>query len=175
MVTTTVNAASPSRDAVAVPMPSHGERTAVVSRVNGSGPAMVRTAAPITCGGGPPEPSRNEGKNSSSPTACADLADGSSVPSSTPSPTKPTAPISNASATRQAECRDGSPYTGVATISSSTQDTSVATSPTTSEEIANDQRGKPATANRRSTPRSRYEARGPGSIPRPTAPITTVR
>ena len=40
---------------------------------------------------------------------------------------------------------------------------------------ANDQRGNPDAANRRSTPRSRYDAMCTGSMIRPVAPITTVK
>src|SRR5262249_56710355 len=85
-VTTPASAATAASDPVADPRPSHGSRTALVSNVSGSGPAMCRTAEPITSGGGPPAPSRNDGKKISSPTAWADRADGSSGPSSPPMP-----------------------------------------------------------------------------------------
>ena len=77
-VNATVRPARPTSDPVAGPRPSQGPRTALVSSVSGSGPAICRTTAPITCGGGPPAPSRKDGKNSSSPTAWADRAEGSS-------------------------------------------------------------------------------------------------
>ena len=70
---------------VALPRPSQGSRIASVTRVNGSTSATcLQRRRPSRAGGGPPAPSRNDGKNSSSPTAWADRADGSSEPSSTP-------------------------------------------------------------------------------------------
>ena len=88
---------------------------------------------------------------------------------------KATAPSGSATATRHASCTAGTPYTGAATASSSAHATTVVSRPTMSWAIANDQRGKPAAAKRRSTPRSRYEARWTGSITSPVAAITTVR
>ena len=140
---------------MADPSPSHGARTALVSRVSGSGPATVLTTEPITFGGGPPAPSRKDGKKISRPTAWADRAEGSSEPSNTPMLTKATAPSGSATTTRHASCMPGIPYTGAATASSSAQATAVVSSPRMSWAIANDQRGKPGAANRRSTPRSR--------------------
>ena len=75
--------------------------------------------------------------------------------SSTPRLTKATAPSGSATATRHQSCTAGMPYTGTATISSSPQATMTVTCPMMSSATANDQRGKPAAAKRRSTPRSR--------------------
>src|SRR6185437_3555081 len=72
VVATTAIAATTISEPVPCPMPSHGSRTASVSWVSGSGPAMFLTMWPITWGGGPPAPSRNEGEKISSPTAWAD-------------------------------------------------------------------------------------------------------
>src|SRR6185437_13304199 len=154
-VAATASTATAASDPVAEPRPSHGTRTALVSMVSGSGPATARTAEPITCGGGPPAPSRNDGKNSSRPMAWADRADGSSEPSSTPRLTNATAPSGSATATRHQSCMAGMPYTGAATASSRPHATAVVTSPTMSCAAANDHRGNPAAAKRRSTPRSR--------------------
>ncbi len=116
---------------------------------------MPRSAEPITCGGGPPAPSRNNGKNKISPTAWAARADGSTAPSRTPMPTKATAPSAKAATTRPIWCIGGRPYTGAATTSRIADPAATATSPVTSWASANDHRGNPAAANRRSTPRSR--------------------
>jgi hypothetical protein len=85
---------------VALPRPSHGCRIEFVTRVSGRTSATCRSAEPITSGGGPPAPSRNDGKNSSSPTACAERAEGSTEPSRTPTLTNPTAPDTNPTTTR---------------------------------------------------------------------------
>ena len=75
---------------------SRGRATARAPRWSAAsaaaGPATCRTTEPITCGGGPPAPSRNDGKKISRPTAWADRADGSTEPSSTPRLTKATEP-----------------------------------------------------------------------------------
>ena len=108
-VAATARAATAARDPVADPRPSQGSRTALVSSVSGRGPATCRTTEPITCGGGPPAPSRNDGKKISRPTAWADRADGSTEPSSTPRLTKAIEPRASAAVTRHHACTGGMP------------------------------------------------------------------
>src|SRR6476659_7890978 len=71
-------------------------------------------------------------------------------------------------------CGAGTPYTGAATARRIADEAITATKPTTSCASGNDQRGNPARAKRRKTPRSRYDARWTGNITSPIAAITTV-
>ena len=45
---------------------------------------MLRSVEPMTCGGGPPAPRRNEGKKRISPTACAAARRGENCPEQYP-------------------------------------------------------------------------------------------
>ena len=89
--------------------------------------------------------------------------------------TNATEPTAIPAATRSGLSTSGTPYTGAATARSTTPAIAIAVSPIASCASAKDQRGKPEAANRRSTPRSRYDAMWTGSMIRPVAPMTTVK
>ena len=172
---TTAIAATTSSDPVALPMPSQGSRIALVARASGSGPRSRAAASDITAGGGPPTPSRNDGKKSSSPIACAARADGSSGPEQDADADEGDRADRDPGGDPDRALDVGTPYTGAATASSRRPAIAIAASPIASWARAKDQRGKPDAANRRSTPRSRYDAMCTGSMIRPVAPMTTVK